>query len=65
MNNAVKHYRITDTEKTMIRRHMFPLTLVPPTNLEAWVLCVADKICTVQEVMEARRNGIYKERKKG
>ena len=65
MNNAVKHYGITETEKTMIRRHMFPLTLVPPTNLEAWVLCIADKICTVQEVMEARRNGIYKERKKG
>ena len=33
MNNAVKHYRITDTEKTMIRRHMFPLTLVPPQIL--------------------------------
>ena len=60
MENAVKHYHISEREKNMIRRHMFPLTLIPPANLEAWVLCIADKICTVQEVLDARKHGAYR-----
>lgn len=60
MKNAVQYYDINKTERGMIKRHMFPLTPHPPTNMEAWVLCIADKIATVAEVKKARREGVYR-----
>ena len=27
---------------------MFPLTPVPPTCTEAWIVCIADKICAIE-----------------
>lgn len=63
MNNAIRFYNITKREKAMVRWHMFPLTPHPPTNLEAWIICISDKFCTVQEVMKAKRDGIYEKRR--
>ncbi len=37
--------------KNIIIRHMFPLTLVPPTCTEAWIVCIADKICAIEETL--------------
>lgn len=59
MKNAEQFYGINKREKRMIRHHMFPLTPHPPTNLEAWVLCISDKICAIQEMKKAKRTGVY------
>lgn len=47
--NAERDFRINDVEKDIIRHHMFPLTLSPPKTKEGWIVCIADKICAVQE----------------
>ena len=35
-----------------IKRHMFPLTPIPPVCLEGWVVCIADKICSTKETIK-------------
>ena len=51
MRNACEDYELTKREKNIILRHMFPLTVVPPTCREAWIVCLADKICAVLETL--------------
>ncbi len=49
LRNAQADFSLTPCEINIIARHMFPLTLVPPTCREAWIVCLADKICAVRE----------------
>ena len=59
--NADRDFVLTDTERDIIKKHMFPLTIVPPTCREAWIVCVADKLCSIYETFK-RRNayaGVY------
>lgn len=49
LRNASEDWTLTPIEQEIIRKHMFPLTPVPPTCREAWLVCVADKICAAQE----------------
>ncbi|MCI9360101.1 MAG: HD family phosphohydrolase [Hungatella sp.] len=50
MNNAVRYFHITDKEKDMILRHMWPLTPIPPRSKEGFVILYADKFCGLAEV---------------
>ena len=50
MLNAVSHYRINERQQQAIERHMFPLTIIPPTNRIGILITLADKICAVREV---------------
>lgn len=50
MKNALMDYPLTEKEMQIIQRHMWPLTVVPPTCKEGWVIVIADKICTILEV---------------
>lgn len=52
--NAEEHFELTDREKNIIVRHMFPLTPVPPTSTEAYLVCMADKMCSVQETFHTK-----------
>lgn len=52
--NAEKDYTLSPRVKNIIMRHMFPLTLVPPTCTEAWIVCIADKICAIEETLFRR-----------
>lgn len=48
--NAVNTYPdLTKTEQDMIKRHMFPLTPVPPKTRCGWLVCFYDKIAAVRE----------------
>ena len=47
--NAMQDYNISDKEADIILKHMFPLTIIPPNNREAWIVCMADKICATYE----------------
>lgn len=55
LKNAEKEYSLSDTQREIIRKHMWPLTIVPPTCGEAWVVAAADKYCSFRETLGLRR----------
>ena len=54
LRNAQRFLALNPTERDIIRRHMWPLTPVPPHCREAWLVCLADKICSVRETLRLR-----------
>ena len=52
LKNAEEDFDLTEREKDIIKKHMFPLTVVPPKFREAWLICVADKVCAVKEAVK-------------
>lgn len=52
--NAEKDFALTDTERDIIKKHMFPLTFFPPVCREGWIVCLSDKICSVYETFKRR-----------
>ncbi len=55
LKNASREYDLTDREKEIIRKHMWPLTVVPPTCREAWIVSMADKWCSLMETFHLHR----------
>ena len=49
--NAERAFHLTDTERDIILRHMFPLTLTPPRTREAYAVVMFDKYCSLMETM--------------
>ncbi len=60
LNNAEKVFHLGKIEKNMIKRHMFPLTPVPPKYRESVILCVADKICATKETVGGFKTKLMK-----
>lgn len=52
LRNAEKAFVLDDKEKEIIKKHMWPLTVVPPKCREAYVICYFDKTCTLKEVFK-------------
>lgn len=50
--NAERDFELNSRTKNIIKRHMFPLTPIPPVCLEGWVVCIADKICSTKETIK-------------
>ena len=50
--NAKKYFNITNMEAGMIKTHMFPLTPLPPLSPEGWVLTIADKSVSINEIIK-------------
>ncbi len=46
---------IDEKTENMIKRHMWPLTVIPPKYKEGMILCVADKYCAARELAECRK----------
>ena len=42
-------------EKDIIKKHMWPLTIVPPVCREAWIVTMADKYCSLMETLRLHR----------
>lgn len=59
--NAEQDFYLSHRERDIIKKHMFPLTAKPPKYKEAWIICLADKICAC---IEAFRKNPYPEIKK-
>ena len=53
LQNAVRDFPLSDIEKDIIQRHMFPLNITPPKYTESFIGCFADKICAGMEVVSA------------
>lgn len=49
LRNAEEHLKLTRRERDVIKKHMFPLTGMPPKYKESWLICMADKICACKE----------------
>ena len=64
LKNAEQEFELSDVEKEIIRKHMWPLTVVPPLCREAWIVSAADKYCSLMETIRLhRKNDIKNSRK--
>lgn len=54
LNNARKEYHLSPREQDIIKKHMWPLTVVPPRCREAWIVTAADKYCSLLETVGPR-----------
>ena len=57
LRNADRDFNLSDTERDIIKKHMFPLTVMPPVCREAWIVCLVDKACSLYETF--KRSGAY------
>ncbi len=49
--NVEKFRKLTELERNIIRSHMWPLPFIQrPKSKEAWLVCIADKICAHLEM---------------
>lgn len=55
LRNALKEYQLTPREQDIIKKHMWPLTIVPPMCKEAWIVTVADKWCSLMETFHVHK----------
>ncbi len=51
LRNAEKEYQLNDIQREIIKKHMWPLSVVPPVCREAWVVTAADKYCSFMETV--------------
>jgi len=49
LRNASEDWTLSPIERDIIQKHMFPLTPILPACREAWLVCLADKLCAAQE----------------
>ncbi|MHC1747216.1 MAG: HD domain-containing protein [Cellulosilyticaceae bacterium] len=52
LKNAQKDFDLSEIEKDIIKRHMFPLTPIPPKYVEGVIVCLMDKVCSVNETVK-------------
>ncbi len=58
LRNATRDFTLSEREKDIIRKHMWPLTVNPPRCREAWVVCLADKYSSTLETLKLRKGKI-------
>lgn len=54
LRNAKRDFELTEIEEDIIEKHMFPLNIKRPQYKESAIVCVADKICAICEMMSVR-----------
>ena len=55
LRNADQEYELTMRERDIIKKHMWPLTVVPPMCREAWIVTTADKYCSLLETLKLHK----------
>lgn len=50
--NAQKEFDLSRVEREVIKKHMFPLTPIPPLCREGLVVCLVDKGCSLYETFK-------------
>ena len=50
LNNALEVCSLSEIEKDIILKHMFPLTWPPPRYKESMIVCLVDSYCTLCEI---------------
>ncbi len=69
LNNSMKHFNLTEIEKDIIIKHMWPLTISPPRYYESFIVTFVDKYVSSMEFIDeykkkARRVKLAKRRRK-
>jgi len=49
--NARKAFELSFKEADIIKKHMWPMTIIPPVCKEAFIVCLIDKYCSTREVI--------------
>ena len=62
--NAKRHFSINDIEEDIIKKHMWPLTLVPPKYKEAYIVSFADKYLSSREFIHEYKKRINRHQEK-
>ena len=57
LENAERRFPLTDRERDIILKHMWPLTPVLPRYRESYVVGLSDKVCSLMETLRLRRSG--------
>lgn len=55
LKNAERDFKLTDRQRDIISKHMWPLTVKPPKCREAWLVTMADKYCSLLETLRIKR----------
>jgi uncharacterized protein len=58
LQNANKYFQLNDLEKDIIKKHMWPLTIILPRYKEAYVVAFVDKYCASREILKFRRKNV-------
>ena len=53
-SNAQKVFALSERERDIITKHMFPLDPRPPRYAESWLVTIADKLCAICETFHMR-----------
>lgn len=56
LENASRDFILSQIERDIIIKHMFPLTINPPRYRETIIVSLADKICAILEFFSLRFN---------
>lgn len=51
LRNAMRDFPVSELEQDIIKKHMWPLTIVPPKRKESWIVSIADKYCSAVETI--------------
>lgn len=54
LENAKRDWKLNKVQEDIIRRHMFPCTLIPPIYKESILVNIVDKICALYELIIPR-----------
>lgn len=53
LKNALERFELDKIERSVIKRHMYPLTIIPPLNRAAWYVIFYDKYWAVAEKLSS------------
>ncbi|MBP5169641.1 MAG: HD domain-containing protein [Oscillospiraceae bacterium] len=48
---AEKEYHVREDQADAIRRHMWPVCIIPPVHTLGWIVTAADKISSIKELL--------------
>jgi Predicted HD superfamily hydrolase len=51
LSNAEHYFKLSDLERDIIAKHMWPLTLRIPKYKESLIVCLIDKYCSIFEIV--------------
>ncbi len=49
LNNSLKIFSLNKKEQDIILKHMWPITVIPPKSMEAFIITFIDKYCALLE----------------
>ncbi len=52
LHNAEDIFELNDIEKDIILKHMWPLTIIPPSYKESYIVTLVDKYCATNEMLK-------------